>query len=37
VEKNELIIKEFIELDKRDVYSLSCKEIYDITAIETAI
>lgn len=37
VEENELIIEEFIELDKRDVYSLACKEIYDITAIESAI
>ena len=37
VEKNELIIKKFIELDKGDVYSLVCKEIYDITAIESAI
>ena len=34
---NKLIIKEFVELDERDVYSLACEETYDGEVIKSAI
>ena len=34
---NELIIREFLELDERDVYSLACEETYDGEIIKSAI
>jgi hypothetical protein len=36
-EKNELIIREFVELDKHDTYTLAFEETYGIEAIESAI
>jgi len=35
--KNELIIKEFAELGKRDIYTLLCEEIYDAENIKSAM
>ncbi len=35
--KNELIIKEFAELEKRDIYTLLCEEIYDAENIKSAM
>ncbi len=34
---NELTIREFVELDERDVYSLACGETYDGEIIKSAI
>jgi len=34
---NELTIREFLELDERDVYSLACEETYDGEIIKSAI
>ncbi|MEA1949383.1 MAG: hypothetical protein U9N83_19045, partial [Thermodesulfobacteriota bacterium] len=34
---NELTIREFVELDERDVYSLACEETYDGEIIKSAI
>ena len=34
---NKLIIREFVELDERDVYSLACEETYDGEVIKSAI
>jgi len=35
--KNELLIKEFAELEKIDVYTLLCEEIYDVENIKSAM
>jgi hypothetical protein len=34
---NKLTIREFVELDERDVYSLACEETYDGKVIKSAI
>ena len=35
--KNELVIKEFAELEKIDIYTLLCEEIYDAENIKSAM